>query len=405
MMLNFKKKKKETQDGDSLLMNFSAKSRYAESFRTLRTNLYFSMMEKELNSVVVTSSVQSEGKTNTVANLAYTIAQAGKTVLMIDADLRKPGLTARFNLKKATGVSNLISDILGKHINEGRIADYGLNDLITLTELQKRTCIINIADAENEVDLYFLKGELVDIYWKNRPESKKLANTLIREKILTDEEALLALGHQQKSVRRLGSILIAMGLVSEQNLSKILSLHMMEAFRVTADMVGGNFRIKTVSEDEIKPTSGNGFSFEQLYGEFLSGEDEHTYIKKAVDSAVQKTEVKNLFLLPAGNVPPNPSELLGSTRATYLLKFLKQKFDVIVIDSSPVMPASDALLLAPQVDGVVLVIQSGETDKKLVKDTVQQLNKAKANIFGVLLNKADTSKDGYYKYYSKYYGK
>lgn len=403
-MLKLKAKKKESLGTDSLLTKFSSKSRYAEAFRTLRTNLYFSMMEKELNSVVVTSSVQSEGKTNTVANLAYTIAQTGKSVLMVDADLRKPGLSARFNVKKSQGISNLIADVLGRNINDGRISDYGLNDLITLTGLQKRTCIITITDAENEVDLYFLKGELVDIYWKNRPESKKLANTLIHEKILSEEEALLALGHQQKSVRRLGSILIAMGLVSEHDLGKILSLHMMEAFRITVDMIGGKFRVKNVSEDEIKPTTGNGFSFEQLYGEFLSAEDENSCIKKAVDSAIQKTEEKNLYLLPAGNVPPNPSELLGSVRTSYLLKLLKKRFDVIIIDSSPVMPASDALLLAPQVDGVVLVVKSGVTNKKLVKDTVQQLQKAKANILGVLLNQADTKQDGYYKYYSKYYG-
>lgn len=403
-MLKLKTTRKGIEGRDSLLVNFSVKSRYAESFRTLRTNLYFSMMEKDLNSVVVTSSVQSEGKTNTVANLAYTIAQTGKTVLMVDADLRKPGLSSRFNLKNATGFSNLISDLLGRYVNEGKISDYGLNDLITLKGLQKRTCIVTIADETNEADLYFLKGELVDIYWKNRPESKKLANTLVREKILTEEEVKLALGHQQKSVRRLGSILIAMGLITENQLGKALAVHMMEAFRVTIDMAEGSFKVRTVSEEEVKPTAGNNFSFEQLYGEFLTGEDEKSFIKSTIDSAILSTEEKNLFLLPSGSIPPNPSELLGSAKTSHLLKLLKQKFDVIIIDTTPIMPATDALLLAPQSDGVILVIQSGATDRKLVHDTVQQLKKAKANVMGALLNKADVRKDGYYKYYQKYYG-
>lgn len=403
-MLRLKTTRKGIEGRDSLLVNFSVKSRYAESYRTLRTNLYFSIMEKDLNSVVVTSSVQSEGKTNTVANLAYTIAQTGKKVLMVDADLRKPGLSARFNLKKATGFSNLISDLLGRYVNEGKISDYGLNDLITLNGLQKRTCIVTIIDDLNEADLFFLKGELVDIYWKNRPDSKKLANTLVREKILTTEKVQLALGHQQKSVRRLGAILLTMGLITEAELGKALAVHMMEAFRVTVDMADGRFKVRTVSEEEIKPTAGNTFSFKQLYGEFLTGEDEKSFIKTTIDSAILATEEKNLFLLPSGSIPPNPSELLGSEKCSYLLELLKNKFDVIIIDTTPILPATDALLISPQVDGVILVIQSGSTDRKLVHDTVQQLKKAKANILGALLNMADVRKDGYYKYYQKYYG-
>lgn len=403
-MLRLKTTRKGIEGRDSLLVNFSVKSRYAESYRTLRTNLYFSIMEKDLNSVVVTSSVQSEGKTNTVANLAYTIAQTGKKVLMVDADLRKPGLSARFNLKKATGFSNLISDLLGRYVNEGKISDYGLNDLITLNGLQKRTCIVTIIEDLNEADLFFLKGELVDIYWKNRPDSKKLANTLVREKILTTEKVQLALGHQQKSVRRLGAILLTMGLITEAELGKALAVHMMEAFRVTVDMADGRFKVRTVSEEEIKPTAGNTFSFKQLYGEFLTGEDEKSFIKTTIDSAILATEEKNLFLLPSGSIPPNPSELLGSEKCSYLLELLKNKFDVIIIDTTPILPATDALLISPQVDGVILVIQSGSTDRKLVHDTVQQLKKAKANILGALLNMADVRKDGYYKYYQKYYG-
>lgn len=403
-MLKLKSHQRNIPGTETLLVNYSTKSRYAESYRTLRTNIYFSMMEKDLNSLVVTSSLPSEGKTTTVANLAYTIAQTGKSVLMVDADLRKPGLSSRFGLQKATGFSNIIADVLGRHVNSGNISEYGLQDLIKLKGLQKRTCILAISEKVNEAELFFLKGELVDVYWKSRPDSKKLASALIREKLLTEDEAKLALGHQKKSVRRLGSILLNLGLVDEKELNKILSVQVMEAFRVATEMVNGTFTVRSIKESESQLSALRTIDFSQLSGDFLSSEMTHSFINKEIESNILETEEKNLYLLPSGSIPPNPSELIGSPRTSYLFKLLKERFDVIIVDSSPVIPASDVLLLAPQLDGVVFVVQVGATARTLVKDATDQLHNAHANIFGVILNQADMSKGSYYKYYQSYYG-
>ncbi|MCP3892195.1 MAG: polysaccharide biosynthesis tyrosine autokinase, partial [Desulfobulbaceae bacterium] len=349
-------------------------------------------------------AVQGEGKTNTAANLAYTLALTGKTVLMVDADLRKPGLTRRMSAKGENGLSFLVSTILGKQLNKGEIADYGLKDLIKLCSLQQQTGVMNINDKANELELFFLSGKLVDIYWKNRPESKKLANTLIIEKILTKEEALLALGHQKKSVRRLGSILLNMGLVTEKELNKIISLHMMEAFRISTDMVGGTFTFKSLGEQDVLKVVNKLSDLDDLYSEFLEDNPTSSFIMKAIDSATLETGHENLFLLPSGNIPPNPSELIGSAYTRYLFSLLQHKFDVVIIDTSPVVPASDALMLAPEVDGVVLVVKAGAAERKILQDTVQQLTNAKANILGVTLNQVDRTQNSYYKYYKGYYG-
>ena len=403
-MQKIKMTNRNTPGMETILSNFSSKSRYAEAYRTLRTNLYFSVMEKELNSLVVTSAMQGEGKTTTVANLAYTIAQTGKSVLMVDADLRKPGLTARFGLQKAIGFTNIVADILGRHINNGKVSDYGLRDLIKLISLQQRSCILHIGDAGNETELTFLKGELVDIYWKNRPDSQKLACSLVREKLLTENEAELALGHQKKSTRRLGQILLTLGLIEEKELNRVLSVQMIEAFRVATDMVHATFSIHPASEHDGQLSTLATVNFSQLLSDLLSSDEGDAFIKKNVESNILETEEKNLYLLPAGSIPPNPSELIGSPRTSYLLKMLKDSFDVVILDSSPIIPASDALLLSSQVDGVVLVVQVGMTARALVKDTAQQLEKAKANVLGVLLNRADMTNDSYYKYYQSYYG-
>ncbi|MFC1830820.1 polysaccharide biosynthesis tyrosine autokinase [Thermodesulfobacteriota bacterium] len=360
-------------------------------------------MEKNLNALLITSSLQGEGKTTTVFNLAFTIAQTGKSVLMVDMDLRKPGLSQRFSLEKATGFSNIVSDVLGDHVSSGKVSDYGLNDLIELISLQIRSCVLNISDKKNEAELYFLKGDLVDVHWKNRPESEKLANILIKENLITKENARMSLEYQEKSARRLGWILVSLGLVEEKDIKKILSTQVMAAFKVASEMTSATFSIRPVTENEIRLSTLGTVKFSELSKELFISNKPGTFIAKNIESKILETEEKNLSLLPSGSIPPNPSELIGSSRTSYLIEFLKSKFDVVIIDSPPIIPASDAILLSLHVDGVVFVVQVGTTSHVLTKKACQQLENANAPILGVILNKANVKNSQYYKYYQSYY--
>lgn len=233
---------------------------------------------------------------------------------------------------------------------------------------------------------------------------KKLASTLIKEKLLTPEEAKLALGHQRKSVRRLGSILLTMGLVEESELQKILGVHAMEAFRVTTEMVNGKFSFRPLNKEAAEYTKEQPLNFEELYEEYIIEGESDPYLKREIDKVILKTGQQNLFLLPSGEIPPNPTDIIGSKKAQYLLTRLMGIYDMVIIDSSPVVPASDALLLAPQVDGVLLVVKAGEVNRKVVKDVTEQLKTTQANLLGITLNRADESDKGYYEYYRAYYG-
>jgi Mrp family chromosome partitioning ATPase len=383
---------------EALLSNFSLKSRYAEAYRTLRTNVYFAAMDNELNSLVVTSSVKGEGKSTTVANLAYTIAQTGKSVLMVDADLRRPGLSTRYGQAKNVGLSNLVVDVLGKRINGGKVADYGLNDLIKLNGLQQRSCVLEISEAGNQVDLYFLKGDLVDVYWRNRPADKKLANVLVAENLLTAADAELALGHQKRSPRRLGAILLSLRLMEAKDLYRMLSLQVLEAFRVAAEMTAATFTVRSAGHDEIAPADPEAAGFNNLTKELLTDQGS-SYLRDTIAAHIVETDQDNLFLLPCGSLPPDPAELIGSARTSYLIKYLKTRYDVVIFDSVPIIPASDALLLAPQVDGVILVVLVGKTSRRLVRDAAHQLKNAHGKVLGVLLNKAEMNTGSYYQYY------
>ncbi|GFR35682.1 CpsD/CapB family tyrosine-protein kinase [Thermobrachium celere] len=84
------------------------KSPVSEAFRTLRTNLQFSSLDKEIQTIVVTSAGPSEGKSTTIGNLALTLQQSNKSVLLIDCDLRKPSIHKKFKISNSVGMSNIL---------------------------------------------------------------------------------------------------------------------------------------------------------------------------------------------------------------------------------------------------------------------------------------------------------
>jgi capsular exopolysaccharide synthesis family protein len=113
--------------------------------------------------------------------------------------------------------------------------------------------------------------------------------------------------------------------------------------------------------------------------------------------------VPNLSLLLSGSLPPNPSELLGSKRMRQLLDHLHQANDVVIIDAPPLLPVTDALVLSPLTDGVLMVIDYGGTRIGEAVQGKTQLDQSGARILGVVMNKIPTGRRGYSYYYRHYY--
>ncbi len=190
----------------------------AEAYRTLRTNILFSSLDRPLHTLVLTSTAPDEGKSTTLANLAVTMAQAEQRVLMVDCDLRRPSLHSLFGVPNDRGVTS----------------------------------------------------------------------------------ALL----------------------------------------------------------------------EQSEGPL----------------PIQETGVAGLRLLASGPLPPRPADLLGSRRMGALIERLRGEADMVLFDTPPVVAVTDAAVLAPRVDGVLLVLQAGHTRRDRAREARQMLEKVKANIIGVVLN-------------------
>ena len=206
----------------------------AEAYKLLRTNLQFSLPEKSCQIVGVSSSVRGEGKSTTSVNLAYTLAQSGKRVLLVDADMRLPSVASKLDVPGKPGLSNLLA---------------GLNS--------EKSCLV----------------------------------------------------------------------VSKQ--------------------------------------------------------------------------FENWYILPAGDIPPNPSELLGSERMHALLERYEKIFDFIIIDLPPVGVVTDALVIAPWTDGVILVVRQNYTERRALKDCMYQVKKIGSKFLGFVMTNAAVG-EGSYKRYGKY---
>ncbi|PKO17339.1 MAG: protein tyrosine kinase, partial [Chloroflexi bacterium HGW-Chloroflexi-1] len=121
-----------------------------------------------------------------------------------------------------------------------------------------------------------------------------------------------------------------------------------------------------------------------------------------LDGHLQGTEVENLSLLTSGPIPPNPSELLGSHRMARLVEKLVGQADLVIFDSPPVLAVTDAAVMGRQVDGVLLVVDAGQTREQVVAQAAAELQKTGANLLGVVLNRLDSRRGGYYYYYYYY---
>ncbi|MFY9296273.1 MAG: CpsD/CapB family tyrosine-protein kinase [Caldicoprobacterales bacterium] len=216
-----------------LINNKKIKSPIVEAYKTLRTNIQFSMPDGGPRTMIFTSSTPAEGKSTTAANLAISIAQSNKRVLLVDGDLRKSVLHRIFELPNLEGLTNIL--------------------------------------AENRDYLEVVKPDVLE----------------------------------------------------------------------------------------------------------------------------------NLDIITAGPKPPNPSELLGSRRMENFLEEAKKEYDTIIIDGPPVLAVTDAVILAPLVDGVVIVSAYGQATFDGVDRTKAMLERVDAKILGVVLNRIPVSQasEHYYYYY------
>jgi capsular exopolysaccharide synthesis family protein len=159
-----------------------------------------------------------------------------------------------------------------------------------------------------------------------------------------------------------------------------------------------------VDADLRKPVQHNVFGHPRGPGlsEFLIG------IGDDLDSIIHPTKIENLSIMTAGGLPPNPSELLGSSAMSKLVDKLESEWDIVIFDSPPIVAVTDASMISSELDAIVLVVKAGQTERSAIDRALDTIRNVKAPIIGAILNGASQESLGgkyayYYSYYNYYY--
>lgn len=250
----------------------------------------------------------------------------------------------------------------------------------------------------------------------------------LSEKSANGEKELFALNEPQSSITEaIKSVRTNISMLKESSRRSILitSTGPNEGKTVIASnlaivLAQTGKEVLLIDADIRKPNIHKIFNLKLSPGlsEILQGENR-------IEPLIQATSIKNLNVITSGDIPENPSELLSSRRIKMMIEVLKKKFDYILVDSPPIMVVTDPVILANEIDDVLLVIKKGEISRKIIEKALEHMSfadqktedihKEKAflynrvnmdfssKIIGAVLNQIDYKQDYYYHQYHRYY--
>ncbi|MBW3591112.1 MAG: polysaccharide biosynthesis tyrosine autokinase [Actinobacteria bacterium] len=170
------------------------------------------------------------------------------------------------------------------------------------------------------------------------------------------------------------------------------------AANLAAGLAAAGSKVMLVEADLRRPVMGD-YLLDSFQG---AGLTDVITGQVTLAQALRPTAIPNLSVLTAGKIPPNPSELLGSARMADLLDQADTMADILVLDTPPALPVTDAAALGPQTDGVVLVVRAGETDWVKAKEVIQNFERLEVRVLGIAVNFIERPSDSSYYYNYSY---
>ena len=331
-----------------------------------------------------------------VADLGKTLASSPQTsVVLVDADSRRPALHRPFCLGLEDGLGDLIEDVYWVDVANEDTTQFGLGDWVELLRAQRRTGDLWASDATHTFSLRFFKGAVCGIAAVSTIDRHRLGELLVEGGRISPEQRERALVVQRETGRPLGDILCTLGVVAADDLVPMLraqSNHRLEelmglrhplcAFSERAEpylsVVQG--RIPSLPEPGCIDGVVTGHLRAYLGDPFLSHQ---------IPGYLRDTALPNLKVLPAG------SRAIDLLSARHLIPFelilqrLSNVFDFVLVDAPAVSLQSPTTAIATTVDGVLLVVRSGYLETALIQRAIERLRQAGGKVVGAVLTHAD----------------
>jgi Mrp family chromosome partitioning ATPase len=380
-------------------------SYFAEAFRILVANMSFSTVDRPRGIYLVTSSSPMEGKSTVTYNLGNTLARFGAKTLIVDCDLRRPMMRRIAGFKAKKGLSDILVVTFSTEIASGELGEMTIGDIHKLIEIQEKSGVLHYKNEEPLFTVSFHNGRIISVDSPTGSMESRLAGLLVQSGKITKSQAQIALSRWKSTSLRFEEVLLHLGFLSPEHLAGSLTLNLEENIRNLYSCEHANFTFREGS-DLIAPASnfmaeraGNGLR--DLNG---ASPKSTPFLAERIRQYVVQVGKENLWVLPSGRIPPNPTEFLANKRMKALLEILRGEFDIILLDSPPAATMSDAKVLARYCDGIIMVVKAGSTHLEEMRRAKEQLDSVQAPIVGAVLNMLDVKKDPYYyKYYvSKY---
>lgn len=346
----------------------------------------------------VDSTASGEGKTTVLANSAYNFARNSFRVLIIDADIVHPSLHTMFGVRNENGLVNIMAAALSQQLNRGTLETYSVDDLFFLMNLQKVSGTLTITNDSQIMTSLFENGRLLHIQDEGSFTTNMLGTMLVRMGILSENQLEDALAYQDLTKRSLGYILINSGHLTQEQLRGPLSLQLEERLQKLFSWKYGTFvftpkNIKTYEDEKIY--FGDDFTpIINRLGSLLG----NRFLEREILSQIQSVDHDlNVSLLPSGTQSIEPYGPIYLKLFSKILDIVKRHFDVILVDTPPVLEMPGVAPLSSLGDGAVFVIKAGNLPFKTTNEAVTSLKDANVNIIGAVLNQVKAGKNYYYK--------
>lgn len=284
------------------------------------------------------------------------------------------------------------SPVLGRYLLLGLLAGLVIGYLIAFIRYRMDTRVRTISDVE-ETQGSVVLGTL--------PSDKKIGRRASESDSETEEKSSFI---SREALRKLRTNLRFVSIDNPPRAIVITSSQPQDgkstvAVRLAQVIAASGSSVLLVDADLRRPTMATTLQLDGNLGlsGILTGD-------VFLDEAIQATADPHLYALPAGRIPPNPSELLGSQRMKDLLEVLKADYQYVIIDAPPLLQVTDAALLSASADGAIVVVRSGATRKSELSAAIRHLNSVEAPVLGTVLNQVNNKRMSKIINGGEYYG-